>query len=256
MPTQVLSIRDSLISGFTTFVNFIPLLIGAVVLLLLGWYIAKLVGMLVERILVRLRLDHVADRTHFSQFLTGPEGRYTASHGIGALSKWFVFLIFVQAAANILAMPQVTSIINSILLFIPNLVVAFVILVVGAYLARFLSGLVRGAVARTPAARPELFALITEYAIMGFAVIAALNQVGIAVVLVNTLYIGLVASLALAIGLAFGLGGQGVASEVTRNWYEQGRAGRLKSVPTEGGTSGATGTGGVSGSAGSRTRGI
>jgi hypothetical protein len=244
MPTQVLTIRDSLISGFTTFINFIPLLIGALILLVIGWYIAKLVGAVVERILARLKLDHVADRTHFSQLLTGPEGRFTASHGIGVLAKWFVFLIFVQAAANVLAMPQVTAIINNILLFIPNLAVAFVILIVGAYLARFLSGLVRGAVTRTTGVRPELFALITEYAVMGFAVIAALNHVGIAVILVNTLYIGLVASLALALGLAFGLGGQGVASELTRSWYEQGRAARLKSVSTgTSGTRGSRGTG-------------
>jgi hypothetical protein len=80
-----------------------------------------------------------------------------------------------------------------------------------------------------------MLAMLTNYAVIGFAVIAALNQLGIATVVVNTLFIGLVASVALAVGLAFGLGGRDVASEMTRSWYERGKemADRAPGSPDE-----------------------
>jgi hypothetical protein len=134
-------------------------------------------------------------------------------------------------------MPQITSIINSILLYLPNVAVAMIILLVGAFLARFVASAVNAAVARTGLSQPNLFGLMAQYAIMGFAIIAALDHLGIATTVVNTLLMGLVGSLALALGLAFGLGGQGVAGEITRNWYQHGKetAARLRSVPKDSG---------------------
>lgn len=230
---QVTSVGDSLYAGFSTFFSFLPTLIGGIVVLLIGWIVGRIVASLVERLLNYARLNHVATRAGVDRYLVGPHGHYTASHGIAMLSKWFVFLVFVQAAANVLHMPQVTAIINSILLYIPNVAVALVILLFGAFIARVVSSAVSGAVAKTGMARPNVFGLIAEYAIMGFAVIAALDHLGIAVTVVNTLLFGLVASVSLAVGLSFGLGGKDVASEITRNWYEQGKqaAGKLKAVP-------------------------
>ena len=227
--------RRFTLRGFSSFFSFIPTLFGGILILAIGWFVAKLVCTIIEKLLNYARLNHVATRAGMDRYLVGPSGHYTASHGIAMLGKWFVFLIFVQAAANVLHMPQITAIINSILLYIPNVAIALIILLVGAFVARLASSAVSGAVARTGMSRANVFGLITQYAIMGFAVIAALEHLGIAVTVVNTLMMGLVGSLALALGLSFGLGGQGVASEITRNWYEQGKvaAGRLQSVPKE-----------------------
>ena len=144
----------------------------------------------------------------------------TTSGVIATLIKYFIFLIFVQAAANVLGIPQLTEIINRIILFIPNVVVALAIIVIGSLIARFLSGLVRSSVSELGVGSPNLLATLTQYIVIGFAVIAAIDQLGIAATLVNTLLIGLIGSVALAIGLAFGLGGRDVAAQITQKWYE------------------------------------
>jgi len=220
---QVTSFGEAISHSFTSFFAFLPALLGAILLLLLGWIVASLIGRLVEKALRAIGFERAVAETGIGDVVQRSGTRTTASRIVGQLSKWFLFLIFVQAAANILQMPQLTAIINSIVLFIPNIVVALAIIVVGALVAKFLAGLVRGTVSRMGAANPNLLATLTNYAVIGFAVIAALNQLGIATVVVNTLFIGLVGSVALAVGLAFGLGGRDVASEVTRSWYEKGR---------------------------------
>jgi predicted lipid-binding transport protein (Tim44 family) len=94
------------------------------------------------------------------------------------------------------------------------------IIVVGSLIARFLSGLVRSSVSELGVGSPNLLATLTQYIVIGFAVIAAIDQLGIAATLINTLLIGLIGSVALAVGLAFGLGGRDVAAQITQNWYQ------------------------------------
>jgi hypothetical protein len=136
--------------------------------------------------------------------------------------------VALQAAAQILGMGQISEIINSILLFLPNLIVALAIIVLGVFIARFVGGLVRASVGEMGFSNPDLIANIAQYAIIVFAVIAAVNQLGIAATVVNTLFIGAVAAVALALGLAFGLGGQQTAGQITQHWYEQGQAASAK----------------------------
>lgn len=236
MPEQIASTTDTLFrgltAGFTRFMEFIPALLGALVVLAIGWVIAGWVGRLVERVLIASRFERAVAGTRFGAYLPHREPPVTASGILGTLSKWFIRLIFIQAAANILGMPQVTAIINNILLFIPNLFIALVILVVGAMLARYIGDLVLSSVSRMEFANPRVLSLIARYAIIGFSVIAAINQIGIATNLISILFTGLVGSLALALGLSFGLGGQGVASQITRGWYDRSAAEsmRLRSV--------------------------
>jgi hypothetical protein len=236
MPSQVTttagSIWSGLTTGFNSFMDFLPALIGAVLVLVIGWFIASLLAKLIERVLRAVKLEQAAARSGISDYLQSSTHEAPVSHIFAEIAKWFVFLIFIQAAANLLHMPQITAIINSILLFIPNLIVSLGILVAGSFLARFVSEIVLSSVTKMGVSRPNVFVLLTRYGIMGFAIIAAVNQIGIANNLINILVSGLVFSLALAAGLAFGLGGQGVASEVTRSWYEGGKsqAGKLRSV--------------------------
>jgi hypothetical protein len=239
MPTQVTTTADSIWSGlrtgFTSFMDFLPALIGAVLVLAIGWFVAGLLAKVIERVLRAVKLEHAAARSGISEYLqSSTHHEAPVSYIFAQIAKWFVFLIFIQAAANLLHMPQITAIINSIILFIPNLIVSLGILIVGSFLARFVSEIVLASVSKMGVSRPNVFVMITRYGIMGFAIIAAVNQIGIANNLINILVSGLVFSLALATGLAFGLGGQGVASEVTRSWYEGGKsqAGKLRSVST------------------------
>lgn len=113
--------------------------------------------------------------------------------------------------------------INNIVAFLPNVLVALLILVVGTFLANVVGDLVRGSVSELGVGSPNLFAALARYAIIGFAVIAALNQLMIAPMVVDALLYGLIAAVALALGLSFGLGGRDIAAQITQSWYEGGQ---------------------------------
>jgi hypothetical protein len=214
------AIYYSLTSAFLHFVSFLPALIGAAIILILGWFVAGLLASLIERGLKAIGFESAVERSGIGDFIRRSGTRMTTSGVIGTLIKYFIFLIFVQAAANVLGIPQLTEIINRIILFIPNVVIAMAIIVVGSLIARFLSGFVRSSVSELGVGSPNLLAALTQYIIIGFAVIAAIDQLGIAATLVHTLLIGLIGSVALAVGLAFGLGGRDVAAQITQNWYQ------------------------------------
>ncbi len=225
---QIRTTSDALWLSFTnalnSFMTFLPALIGALIVLVIGWVVSGALARLIEKGLRVIGLERAVHHSGLNDFIVRSGTNWTTSKLIAELIKWFIRLIFIQAAANILGMPQITAIINSIILFIPNIIVAMVIIVIGALIAKFLSGLVRGSVSEMGVGNPNLLATLTRYAVIGFAVIAAINQLGIAAVVVNTLFIGLVGAIALAVGLAFGLGGREVAAKITESWYEGGKS--------------------------------
>jgi uncharacterized protein involved in response to NO len=130
-------------------------------------------------------------------------------------------LIFIEIAADQLNLPQVTAVINRMLFFVPNILVALLVLGVGAFLAQLLAGVARGAAAEAGWRNTNVVAKLAYGAVMAFAIIAAVNQLNISPVVVNTLYIGLVAAISLALGLAFGLGGRETAARLTEQWVGQ-----------------------------------
>ncbi len=221
------SIRDtseaiyySLTNALMRFVSFLPALIGAAIILIIGWFISGFLARLIEKALKAVGMEAAVERAGIGDFIRRSGTKMTTSGVIATLVKYFIFLIFVQAAANVLGIPQLTEIINRIILFIPNVIVAVAIIVIGSLIARFLSGLVRSSVSELGVGSPNLLASLTQYIIMGFSIIAAIDQLGIAATLINTLLIGLIGSVALAVGLAFGLGGRDVAAQITQKWYD------------------------------------
>ena len=122
----------SLARAMGDFMAFIPKLLGAVVILLVGWLIARIVSTLVVRGLRLVRFDEVADRAEIDQFLVHAGVRAGPATVVGTLVYWFLMLIFVGAAFNAFGLPQVTEVVNRILAFIPNVVVAVVIMLLGA----------------------------------------------------------------------------------------------------------------------------
>jgi hypothetical protein len=210
-----------LTAGMARFFGAIPNLIGALLLLIIGWIIAGIIGAIVIRLCRAIRVDMVADRIGVNGFLSKTGAKLRASNVLGEIVKWVIRLIFIEMAAEQLGMPQVSQIINQILGFIPNIVVAMIILAVGAFVGQLLSGIVRGAASEAGVGNAGLLAKLTSGAVMAFAIIAAINELNIAPVVVDTLYIGLVAAIALALGLAFGLGGRDTAARFTEQWANQ-----------------------------------
>ncbi len=210
-----------LTAGLARLFGAIPNIIGAALLLAIGWVIAGIVGGLVSKVCKAVHVDTVSTRVGAADFLEQTGTRLKASDILGEVIKWVVRLVFVEMAAEQLGMPQVSQIINAILAFIPNIIVAAVILGVGAFLGKLLGGLAHGAASEARIGNAGLFARLTYGAIMAFAIIAALNELNVAPIVVNTLYIGLVAAISLALGLAFGLGGRDTAARLTAQWAGQ-----------------------------------
>ena len=217
------AVMVSVTEALQNLLGFLPALVGAILVLVLGWILSGFLARLLERGLKRIGFEHAANTTGINGFIERGGSGWTASRVVAEIVKWFIRLIAIQAAAQILGMDRISDIINAILLWIPNLVVALAILVIGALVARFVAGVVRASTSEMGLGNPELLAGAARYAIIAFAAVAAVDQLGIAETVVNTLFIIIVAAIGLAFALAFGLGGQGVAAQLTQGWYAAGQ---------------------------------
>ena len=225
MPTTTISswgdaVFLSLSNALNSFLAAIPLVIGALLIIIIGWIIAGILARVVTEVLRRVGADRLFAE-HGGRVYGERTRDIKPSVVAGELVKWLVRLVFLVAAANVLGLTQVSELLNDVLLWIPNLIVAAIILLVAPLLARFVRGAIEVGAGEMGFSNAPLLGRIAEIAIIAFAVIIAINQIGIAANLVNTLFIGVVAAVALAFGLAFGLGGRDVAAQLTQSWYEQ-----------------------------------
>jgi hypothetical protein len=211
----------ALAGALAMFLAFIPKLLGALVILLVGWLIARVVYSLVVRGLRLVHFNQIADRAEIDQFLARAGVRMDPAMVVAKLAYWFLLLIFIGAAFNAFGLPQVTDMINRILAFIPNVVVAVVVLLLGALAANFVGNLVRGASGTAHLGDPNLIATLARAAVLVFAALIALDQLNIAPAIINTLWMAMLGMLALASALAFGLGGRDVARRMLEDWYSR-----------------------------------
>jgi hypothetical protein len=210
----------ALTNALNSFLAAIPLIIGALVIIIIGWIIAGILARIVTGLLRRAGADRLF--AEHGGDVYGEQSRKIQPSVVGGeLVKWLVRIIFLVAAANVLGLTQVSLLLNDVLLWIPNLIVAAIILLVAPILARFVRGAIEVGAGQMGFTNARLLGRIAEVAIVAFAVIIAINQIGIAANLVDILFIGVVAALALAFGLAFGLGGREVAGQLTQDWYTQ-----------------------------------
>lgn len=201
-------------TALTVFFAFIPRLLGAPIVLAIGLFIGRFVGALVARALRAVRFDQIADRAQIDDFLRGAGVRMDPASVVGAFAKWFIYLIVFQVAASTLGFPQLTAIINDAIAFIPRIVAALVILLVGALAGNLLAGLVRGSLGAARLGNANVLANVARWGVLAFAIVAALSQLQIAPAIVNTLWMALIGGLAVAVALAFGLGARDAAGSV------------------------------------------
>jgi hypothetical protein len=206
--------KASLAGALNTLLSAIPRVIGFAVVLIVGWIISSLFARGVQALLHAVKFNELARRSGFADFVQKMGVKDDPAGVIAGIVKWFVRLITLVVAFDTLGLPAVSSVLQQLLLWLPNLVVALVVLVIGGLAAKALSQLVRGASAEAGFTNPEMLAAVTRVAIWGFTIIVAVNQLGIATTLVNTLLIGVIGALSIAFGLAFGLGGRDRAAQV------------------------------------------
>jgi Mechanosensitive ion channel, conserved TM helix len=225
--TTITSWGEALMISMTTalgiFLAAIPRVIGFLVILIIGWIIAGLIAKAVAALLRTVKFNDMAQRSGFTGFVRNM-GIQTDSAGfLATIAKWFVRLIVLVVAFDALGLPAVSAVLQQFLLWIPNLVVAMVVLVIAGLAANAFASLVRAGAAQAGLRNSDLFASVARVAVWGFGIVVAVNQLGIATTLVNTLFMGLIGALALALGLAFGLGGRDTAAEIVRGWYRTGQ---------------------------------
>ena len=215
----------------TAFLQALPSIVGALLLLVIGWIVAGIVGGLVTKLLRKVGLDTIAAKAGITAFLQRARMKLDAAGLVGGIITWYVRLIFVIMAANAVGITAVSSVLSQIIAFIPNLLVALLILGAFAWLAGVTRNLVTGATESAGVQNSGALATLAYATVLGFGIVAAASQIGVAATLINILFTGVVAAVALAFALAFGLGGREEAARVLRDWRGQ-AAGVMEKVET------------------------
>ncbi len=202
----------------------IPKVLGFMLILVIGWLVASLIARATAGLLRAIKFNDLAARSGFTAFVRNIGVQSDAAVFLALVAKWFVRLIVLVVAFDALGLPAVSEVLRQLLLWLPNLAVGLVVLVIGGLLANAAAARVRAATASAGFHRPQLLANIARTAVWVFAIIVAVDQIGIAQALVNTLFMGTVALLVLALGLSFGLGGRELAATLLQKWYAESQA--------------------------------
>lgn len=211
----------SLTGAMMMFFAAIPKVLAFAVILVIGWFVAGLIARLAAGLLRRVHFNDLAAHSGFSGFVENMGVQNDSAGFLASIVKWFIRLIVLVVAFDALGLPAVSDVLRQLLLWLPNLAVGLVVLVIGGLLANAAAGVVRGATSSAGFRHPELIANVARGAVWIFAIIVAVNQLGIAQTLVNTLFMGAVALAVIALGLAFGLGGRDVAAKILDKWYAE-----------------------------------
>lgn len=207
------AMMTSLAVAMSTLLAVIPKILGFVIILVVGWFVASLIAKGVVALLRAVKFNDLAQRAGLTGFMQKAGVETDASGLIADIAKWFIRLIALVVAFDALGLPAVSDVLRQLLLWLPNLVVAMVVLVIAGLVANSLAKIVRGATASAGFSNPDTLATVAKVAVWAFAIVIAVNQIGVAATLVNTLLMAAAGALALALGLAFGLGGREIAAQ-------------------------------------------
>ena len=201
-------------------IEFLPKVILSVVLFALGWIFGSVLGRSVAHLISLLKIDAALHKAGMDVISDKAGVRISMGGFFGGIVKWLVIISFTIASAEILNLTQVTSLLRDILLYIPQVIIAAVVLIMAALIADFVSRLVRHSVNAT-GMRAEFAAQVSKWSILIIAgLFPALTQLRIAQGLVEVLFTGVVFAISLALGLSFGLGGRDAASRVIEKMKE------------------------------------
>jgi hypothetical protein len=204
------SLMFSLNSGANAAVSFLPKIIAGTVILLIGIIVASILKKVVLQVFKALKVESILKKYGV------PEAKQDLSwtNIFSEIVRWFVIIVFLLPTADIWGLPRVVTVLNEVLVYLPNVFVAAIIAVVGFVLGSLAHDLILASVKGISSNTAKTIASVTKWAVNVFVILAVLNQLGVATDLIRILFTGLVAMLAIAGGIAFGLGGQSAAKDV------------------------------------------
>ena len=197
----------------TKILAYLPILLGALAILIVGWIIAKAIRRTIDWLLKLVRFDTLADKAGVSEILRKGDLKISAREVVSGIVYWLIIIMVLVMAVDALGLPKASDVLAGLFAYVPNVIAALLVLVVAMFLASFVSGIVRTAAGNANLPKPEIFASISRWAIIIFAATVSLEQLGIASLLVTTTFNIILGGICLALALAFGLGGKDVAAK-------------------------------------------
>ncbi|PIR66745.1 MAG: hypothetical protein COU51_02320 [Parcubacteria group bacterium CG10_big_fil_rev_8_21_14_0_10_36_14] len=199
---------------WVSMIDFLPKLFGALVIFVLGVLIATGAASITRRIIKFLRIDKLVERLKIEQTFEHAGIKIVVSDIFAWIVKWFLILVFFVTAVDIMGWSEIVSFLNQVLLYLPNVAVAVAISLIGIILGGFIGETIIKVVAAGKMKNGKLLGGLAQYAIIIFSVMAALIQLNVAASLIQILFIGIVAMIAIAGGISFGLGGREEAGKL------------------------------------------
>jgi small-conductance mechanosensitive channel len=209
------AVMQSLSDGLGAILGALPTLIGALIILVIGFIIAKVLQGITTKVLESMGFQGWMEQGGIKQFFDRSQTNQTPLSILGKLVFWLVFFIAITMAVDTLGISAISDVLAQFIAYIPQIIAAILILVLATLLANFVAGIVRGATGSNIAGS------VAQYGLIVFAAFAALTQLGIAEGLIAPTFLILLGGVALAAAIAFGLGGQGVARQMVEDGYEK-----------------------------------
>ena len=195
------------------FAKFVPNLVVAIIIFILGWVIAGLLGGVIAQVVRSIKVDHALRSLQVEQFLKRAGYNLDSGAFLGGLVKWFIIIAFLVASFEVLGLSQVNIFLQqAVLSYLPQVIVAAIIVLAAAVIAEAMQKVVTGAAVAGGIKSANFAGKIAHWSIWIFGILMALLQLGVATAFIQTLFTGVVVALAIALGLAFGLGGQEAAA--------------------------------------------
>ena len=222
LQTGASALQQSFYNLLWNTVAFLPNLLFALIVFLVGWFLAVWLGWVIAEAIRALRVDQALKQAGVETVVSRAGYHLDAGAFVGALVKWFVILVFLLASLQVLGLTQVTFFLQQIVVgYLPNVIVAVLILLAGAVIAQISESVVAGSARAAGIAAAGFVGTMARWSIWIFAILAALSQLQIAQAILQTLFTGVVVALALAFGLSFGLGGQEAAARFIEKTRDQ-----------------------------------
>jgi hypothetical protein len=199
--------------------DFLPRIALALVVVLVGWLLAKTLRFAVARGLRAVNFNVLTERAGIDSFLRDGGIGIDATEILAILFYWVVILLALVIGFNTIGLSYITDLLGRVLLFVPRVMVALLVLAFGGYFAKFIANAVTVYCRNVHVQDAELLGRLAQYAILAFVVLIALDQVGIAGDLVRQTFLILLAGLVFALALAFGLGGREWAAQFLERWW-------------------------------------
>lgn len=194
--------------------NYIPKILIAVIIFIIGAIVASLIGQLVTHIIRAIKVDALVRRTNVDTYFSRAGFKLDIAAFLGALVKWFIIIVFLVSSLDTLGLTAVNDFLRGVLNYIPNVLVAVLIAFTGLIIGEFLEKIVTGSARAAELGKAGFLGIVTRWVVWIFAILVALYQLRIATLFSEAVLNGFVIALAIAFGLAFGLGGQQAASDV------------------------------------------